>query len=179
MIIRPGVDTFIDDMVAYDPLYLVDLDYDYLKPAVDKFNQIYQNRLRKYTITNDLGEHILNKLPDDQFGMCLAYNYFNFRPLDIIKKYLAEIYTKLKPGGILAMTFNDCDRVAAVELVENHYCCYTPGYLIRELARNVGYEIAFDWHDNGPVTWLELRRPGELTSLKGGQTLAEIVEKSK
>jgi hypothetical protein len=77
------------------------------------------------------------------------------------------------------MTFNDCDRVAAVELVENYYSCYTPGYLVRELASSIGYEIAFEWHDNHAVTWLEIRRPGQLSSLKGGQTLAKIVEKSK
>jgi SAM-dependent methyltransferase len=177
LIIRPGLETFIENMVAYDPLYLVDLSHDYLFPAMNRFNEQYQNRLRPYVVSEALDQAILTKIPNDQFGMCLVYNYFNFRPFEILKKYLAEIYQKLKPGGILAFTFNDCDRPSAVRLVENYYCCYTPGYLIRELAISMGYEIVYSWNDPGPTTWLELRKPGELTSLKGGQTLAKIVPK--
>jgi SAM-dependent methyltransferase len=177
LIIRPGLETFIENMVAYDPLYLVDLSHDYLTPAMNKFNEQYQNRLRPYVVSERLDQDILAKIPDNQFGMCLAYNYFNFRPFEILKKYLTEIYQKLKPGGILAFTFNDCDRPSAVSLVERYYCCYTPGYLVRELAISTGYEIVYSWNDPGPTTWLELRKPGELTSFKGGQTLAKIVPK--
>ena len=177
LIIRPGLETFIENMVAYDPLYLVDLSHDYLTPAMNKFNEQYQHRLRPYVVSEELDQDILAKIPNNQFGMCLAYNYFNFRPFEILKKYLAEIYQKLKPGGILAFTFNDCDRPSAVSLVENYYCCYTPGYLVRELAISMGYEIVYSWNDPGPTTWLELKKPGELTSLKGGQCLAKIVPK--
>lgn len=177
MIIRPGLETFIEDMVAYDPLYLVDLSHDFLRPAMEKFNEQYQNRLRPYVVKEDLDAGILTKLPNAQFGMCLAYNYFNFRPFEIIKQYLAEVYQKLKPGGIFAFTFNDCDRASAVMLVEQHYCCYTPGYLIRELAITMGYEIVYSLNDPGPSTWIELKKPGVLSSLKGGQTLAKILPK--
>ena len=52
MIIRPGLESFIDDMVAYDPLYLIDLSYDFLRPAMDKFNERYQNRLRPVSYTH-------------------------------------------------------------------------------------------------------------------------------
>jgi len=177
MIIRPGLDLFIEDMVAYDPLYIVDLSYDFLRPTMDRFNKQYQNRLRPYVVKEDLDAGILTKLPNEQFGICLAYNYFNFRPLEIIKKYLEEIYQKLKPGGIFVFTFNDCDRRSAVELVEQFYCCYTPGHIIRELISTVGYEIIYSWNDEGPSTWIEVQKPGVLDSLKGGQTLAKILPK--
>jgi SAM-dependent methyltransferase len=177
MIIRPGIENFIDSMVALDPLYLVDLSHDYLAPALSKFNSQYQNRLRTYTVKEDLDQEILGQIPNDQFAVCFAYNYFNFRPFEILKKYLDEIYQKLTPGGVLVMTFNDCDRASAVQLVENFYCCYTPGYLIRELALSIGYEIEYSWNDPGPTTWLELKKPGTMTSLKGGQTLAKVLPK--
>jgi SAM-dependent methyltransferase len=177
IIIRPGLESFIEDMVAYDPLYLVDLSYDYLRPAMEKFNELYRRRLRPYVIKENIEEEILEKLPDKQFGLCLAFNYFNFRPMEILKKYLEEIYQKLKPGGVFVFTFNDCDRRAAVELVERHYCCYTPGHLVRSLLEIVGYEIVYSWHDEGPTTWIEVRRPGVLESIKGGQTLARILPK--
>jgi hypothetical protein len=106
--------------------------------------------------------------------MCLVYNYFNYRPFEVIKRYLIEIYQKLKPGGILIMTFNDCDRVSAVKLVENKFCSYTPGYLVRELGESLGYEIEFSWNDPGPSTWIEFKKPGTLNSIRGGQALAKI-----
>ena len=177
MIIRPGTESFIKDMVAYDPLYLIDEKHELLTPAMSMFNEIYQRRLRTYVVNERAEEEILNKLPNNQFGMCLAYNYFNYRPFEVIKRYLIDIYQKLRPGGVLAMTFNDCDRVSAVRLVENKFCSYTPGYLVRELAESLGYEIEFSWNDPGPSTWIEFKKPGVLSSLKGGQYLAKIVSK--
>jgi hypothetical protein len=177
MIIRPGLENFIDSMVALDPLYLVDISHDYLAPALSKFNNQYQNRLRTYAVNEELDQEILGQIPNDQFALCFAYNYFNFRPFEILKKYLDEIYQKLTPGGVFIMTFNDCDRASAVRLVENNFCCYTPGYLVRELAVSMGYEIEYSWNDDGPTTWLELKKPGVINSLKGGQTLAKILPK--
>jgi SAM-dependent methyltransferase len=134
----------------------------------------YQNRLRPYT-TNDWSDQpILEKIPTDQFGVCLAYNVFNHRPLEIIRRYLEEIYTKLRPGGALLMTYNDCDRAHAVILVEQFCASYTPGYLIRNLAQNIGFNLVHTWSDGGPSVWLELRKPGQLISKRGGQALAKI-----
>jgi SAM-dependent methyltransferase len=177
MIIRPGRETYINELVASDPLYLVDESHDLLLPALSQFNEQYQQRLRTYAINERSGENILGKLPNGQFGLVFAYNFFNFRPFEIIKTYLTEIYQKLRPGGTLVMTFNDCDRAKGVMLVEQHFCCYTPGYLVRELAQSLGYRIAFSWTDQGPSTWLELQKPGNFVSLRGGQALAKIIPK--
>ena len=177
MIIRPGREPFIHELLAADPLYLVDESHDLLEPAVQQFNPQYQQRLRPYTIQERSGEPILKALPEGQFGLIFAYNFFNFKPFEVLRQYLTEIYQKLRPGGVLAMTFNDCDRAKAVMLVEQHYCCYTPGYLVRELAQSLGYEISFSWTDQGPSTWLELRRPGQVSTLRGGQALAKILPK--
>jgi SAM-dependent methyltransferase len=177
MIIRPGRETYINELLASDPLYLVDENHDLLVPAMSQFNENYQQRLRTYTINERQDQEILGKLPNGQFGLVFAYNFFNFRPFEVFKKYLSEIYQKLRPGGVLALTFNDCDRAKGVMLVEQHFCCYTPGYLVRELAQSLGYEIVFSWSDQGPSTWLELKKPGEFTSVRGGQALAKIIPK--
>jgi SAM-dependent methyltransferase len=178
MIIRPGREKFIDDMVMFDPLYLIDSDHELLKPAIEKFPEDYQKRLRTYVIDELKNDHLLQQIPDNQFGLCLAFNLFNFRPLEVIRRYLTEIYQKLKPGGVILLTFNDCDRDKAVMLVEQHFASYTPGTLIQELASSIGYEPIFKWDDGGPSTWLEIKKPGTLTSLRGGQTLAKIIHKS-
>ena len=177
MIIRPGRETFIQDLVASDPMYLVDEMQELLAPAMSLFNDQYRQRLLTYTINERQGQDILTKLPQEQFGLVFAYNFFNFKPFEVTKKYLTEIYQKLRPGGVLAITFNDCDRAKAVMLVEQHFCCYTPGTLLRDLAQSIGYEVRFSWTDEGPTTWLELGKPGQLTSLRGGQTVAKIMPK--
>ena len=177
MIIRPGFECYINDLVSCDPLYLIDTRHELLQPAVSQFNELYQQRLRNYVVNERSHENILASLPDSQFGLILAYNFFNFRPFEIIKQWLTEILSKLKPGGVLLMTFNDCDRDKAVMLVEKHFCCYTPGRLVTQLAETLGYQVVFQWHDNGPTTWLEIRKPGTLTTVRGGQTLAKILPK--
>jgi SAM-dependent methyltransferase len=175
MVIRPGLETFIYDMVSFDPLYIIDESYELLEPTIVKFPAQYQRRLRPYVVNERQTDPMMIKIPDGQFGMCLVYHLFNFRPLEIIKRYLIEIFQKLKPGGVLIMTFNDCDREKAVMLVEQHFACYTPGYLVKDLVISLGYEILYSWHDGGPSTWLELRKPGTLTTLKGGQSFAKVV----
>jgi SAM-dependent methyltransferase len=174
MIVRPGVEPFVNEMVSCDPLYLVDLDHELLKVATEQYNELYQQRLRNYVVNERNQDPILTRLPDAQFGVILVYNYFNFRPFEVIRKWLAELIQKLKPGGTLIMTFNDCDRDKAVMLVENCYSCYTPGHLVKQLAETLGYQITFQWHDDGPSTWLELKRPGTLSTVRGGQTLAKV-----
>jgi hypothetical protein len=178
MVIQPGLEKFVEDMVGYDPLYLVAQQHDLLVPAFNRFPEEYQRRLRLCAVREELDYEILEKVPNGQIGLCLVYNFFEFKPFEIVRKYLTEIYQKLKPGGTLIMTFNDCDRDKAVKLAEQHYACYTPGAMVQQFAATVGYNQIFSWNNNGPTTWLELRKPGTLTSLRGGQTLAKIVHKS-
>lgn len=177
MIIRPGVEDFITEMVGYDPLYMVDLNRHFLGKAPHLFGELYQNRLRPYIIEETLDQEILKSIPNGQFGMCFVYNFFNHRTLEHIKQYLAEIYEKLRPGGVLIMTYNDCDRVPGVRLVEQGLACYTPGILVNQLAQNIGYTQFHTWHDGEPKTFLEMRRPGVLESNRGGQSLAKIISK--
>jgi hypothetical protein len=177
MILHPGRESFMAHMVSCDPLYVVDENYDLLEPSLTQFNELYQNRLRVSLVNEDSDEAWLTKVPDNQLGVCLAYNFFNFKPFEVIKKYVSEIYKKLKPGGTLIMTFNDCDRYKAVVLVEQFFCTYTPGRMIRSWAQHVGFEENFCHHDDGPNTWIEFKKPGELTSLRGGQSLAKILPK--
>lgn len=179
LIIRPGLDPWIHNILGCDPLYLVDHNVELLHPAIDQFNQQYQNRLRKYTVDETAHNEFLPLLPDNQFGFCLVYNYFNFKPIEIIKVYLAEIYNKLKPGGTLAFTFNNCNYAAGVILAEKKFMCYTPGTLIMSLCNDIGYDVGQTYQIDSACAWAELKKPGTLSSLRGGQSLARIVAKSK
>jgi SAM-dependent methyltransferase len=181
MIIRPGREDFIKHLVECDPLYIVDHDEELLKDSVADFNEEYQARIRHFYIT-DVSTHpnnsLIETIPNGQFGFCLAYNFFNFVAMEPFEQYLKEIFSKLKPGGILALTFNDCDYAHSVGLVEKNYSFYTPGKRVLAAAKSIGYKQMFSWTDGGDFTWLELRKPGALESLKGGQTLAKILPKT-
>jgi SAM-dependent methyltransferase len=177
MIVRPGFESFATHLVSCDPLYLVDVNHDFFQPCLDLFNEAYQQRLRTYMVNEREDEKILQRLPDAQFGLILAYNFFNYRPVEVVKQWLMEFYDKMRPGGMLLMTINDCDRAKGVMLVEQHFCCYTSGSMIQELARSIGFECEFVWHNNGPSTWIELQKPGAWSSIRGGQALAKILPK--
>lgn len=176
LVIRPATGEWLPLMVGSDPLYLADIRASLLEPAVHQFTPEYRRRLRYYVLReNDADGRVLGDIPDSQFGFCVAINFFHYKPFEIIRFYLDQIYRKLKPGGVLAFTFNDCDLWGGVELAERSFMCYTPGGMLRTLCESLGFEITQHYLIDHSNTWLEMRRPGVLTSLRGGQSLAKIV----
>jgi hypothetical protein len=178
MILRPGLENYIEDMVPMDPLYVADHDRELMRPAISKFTPEYQRRLREYVINDWADGPILDQLPDNQFGAIFAYHYFNHKPVEIICKFLTEFYQKLRPGGSVIMTYNNCDLAHGVIRAERVWMLYTPKRLIETHAVNLGFELIMAHDGAGDVSWLELRKPGDLVSLRGGQTLAKIVAKT-
>jgi len=177
MIIRPVHSPWVEDLVALDPMYFVDIREDLISPAVSKFPPEYQRRLRRYVVDEFSGSPIFEKLPQQQFGFVYGFDYFNFRPLEIIKQYLLEVFGLLRTGGTFFFNFNDCDQQGGVALTENHFCCYTPARLIYKYATELGYEIVRREIIDAASTWVELKKPGQLTSIRGGQCLAGIFRK--
>lgn len=179
MIIHPGHEEWITYLVGHDPLYLVAPQMELLEPAVLRFNDQYQRRLRTYAAPESLDHAMLENLPNEQFAFCLVYNFFNYKPQELIDQYLTEIYSKLKPGGTVAFTFNDCDQSGGAYLAERSFMCYTPGRRVFAHAQSIGFRVRQKYRMTSSCTWVELQRPGELTSLKGGQSLAKVVYKSQ
>ena len=177
MVIHPMLEPFIHEMTASDPLYIIDESYYLIEPSMSQFVPGYQNRLRPYVIEESFDQPILSRLPDSQIGFCLVYNYLDYRPFELVKIYLAEIYQKLLPGGVVGMTFNDCDRYQAMEAVEQGITGYTPGSLVRAWAKYLGFEELYSYQANSPSVWIEFKKPGQITSLRGGQSLAKILPK--
>lgn len=173
MHIRPGYGTWSRNLVDLDPLYLVDTHRDLLEPSKSIFNDHYQSRLR-FKVISDIDKPIFEQFPKNQFGLIVATEFFNQKSLGTIKRYLSEIFSLLKEGGAFIFTFNDCDFPEGARNSENSYDCYTPGKEVKEIAKNIGFDIIDRINSNGTLAWLELRRPGTLNSLRGGQTLARI-----
>jgi len=174
LLIRPGEEQYILSMVPLDPLYLADQSLTLLQQARKHFPEIYQRRLRTYEI-KDEDDTIFANFPQGQFAFVMAWYFFDFKPLRIVKKYLDQMFDLLRPGGVVAFTFNDCDYPYNVEQCEANFACYTPGSLVKQYAQSVGYKILSEYHTAGQLHWIELQRPGELSTMRGGQSLAQII----
>ena len=171
--IRPAQGEITDYIKGCDPLYLVDTDNGLFDEVKKLWHEMYQRRLRYYTI-DEQSTTPLKDLPDNQFGLIVSVDYFNFKTLTIIENFLQDFYTKLRPGGIAMFTYNNCDLPYAVRNVDKNFCCYTPGHRVIELAKHAGFELVKNIDRLENISWLELRKPGEITTLRGGQTLGEI-----
>jgi SAM-dependent methyltransferase len=178
MIIRPAHETHVNNLVALDPLYMVDTHADLLLPALNSFTPEYQARVRLYVVEEYTKAPIFKNFPKNQFGFIFSHNYFQYKPIGILQDYITEIFELLRPGGVFGFTYNDCDHSHAVRLVEKHFHCYTPGRLIKQYALDAGFDIVYEHHAEENIHWLEIQRPGEKESLRGGQSMAAIVPKN-
>ena len=178
MIIRPAHAKYVEDLVACDPMYFVDTNAQLLELTESWFTPEYQRRLRRYVIEEHCEQPAFINLPSGQFGLIYAFHFFNYRPWSILQQYLQECFGLLRPGGVLAFTYNNCDIAGRVGKAEHYSGSYTPGRLVRAYVKELGYEIVFDLDDDSDTSWLELRRPGDYSSIRGGQTLAAIYQRS-
>jgi hypothetical protein len=174
----PTSDAWIDLMVANDPLYLVHHDYDFLKSQITKYPSTYQNRLRLYKIFNQ----DLSDLPQNQFGFVLSWGMMTHLIADKVEMYLEGVFNLLRPGGVFMFDYNNCDLENLAKLAEYNYKSYNSSRLITNLCEKIGYEIIC-FNDielnNLPVShisWVELRKPGKLTTIKAHQALGQVIE---
>jgi SAM-dependent methyltransferase len=177
MIIRPAHAPFVEDLVACDPMYFVDTRDSLLELTDSWFTTQYQARLRRYVVDEYNDQPLFANLPADQFGLIYAFHFFEYHAWPALQRYLEECFDLLRPGGVMAFTYNNCDLAKRVGMVDHYSGCYTPGRLVRSYALELGYEIVFDFDDDTNTSWMELRRPGAYSSIRGGQTLAAILRR--
>ena len=141
MEIRPAYGDISQHLTACDPLYLVDTDPELFKNVKKMWTPEYQTRVRYYTVKEN-EKRIFHQLPQHQFGLIVTVDFFNFRPLELIERYLKEMYLLLRPGGMVIFTYNNCDYPIGVDNFENSYYCYTPGRHVKAIAEKIGFRIA-------------------------------------
>ena len=169
---------YVDCMTACDPLYLTHPHVDEAKVIIKDYPELYQNRLRLYD-HNKLGQ-----LPTGQFGFVLAWNYFEYCSMQEIKEYLEKIFSLLRPGGVLMFSYNNCDLLGSAKVAERRDMNYNSGKLLKEFCLSMGYEIicfndadTHNW-DFPWISWAEIKRPGELNTVKAHQVLGKIIPKN-
>lgn len=176
LVFRPIHLSAFREIVSLDPMYLVDTNEALLSLVTEELTDRYKKRIRNYVMKQHSTGRILERLPNHQFGLIAAQDFLNYKPIEFINKLIGEIFYLLKPGGAFVFTYNDCDYSGAVKLAEQGFACYTPGRLIKQHAIKLGFDINYEFNAINGTGILELGKPGQKTSLRGGQTLAVIKE---
>jgi SAM-dependent methyltransferase len=160
-------------LTAGDPLYVVDNYRDFIDSTVSRFEPEYQRRLRPFLTK----EHDLTALPQLQFGFVFCWNFLNYRSLDTIKDYLRSIKDLLRPGGVFMFSYNNGDLHESAGYAEGHWMSYIPKSMLVPMCESLGFEILADRDHRGggtTISWLEVKRPGTLQTVKAHQVLGEI-----
>lgn len=150
-----------------------------LGKLVKDYSQQYQRRVRLYPV-DDANFY---KLPRGQFGFIFAWDYFNWINLTNVTVYLNNIYHLLRPGGVLMFSYNNCDLLDSARVADDEIMSYASATKLKTIAESIGYEIVvFEDHQirNGHfnyISWAELKRPGQLITVKSHQAVGKIIEK--
>lgn len=177
--INPRNKKWIDPMVSADPLYLTHCNLTLVKEIIKSYPDLYQNRLRLYEIV----DRNFSKLPQAQFSFVLCWDYFNYLSLDKIEKYIREVWKLLRPGGRFMFSYTNCDLAGPALRAESLACAYASSTWLKKLCIEIGYEISnlkdFDTGDafNTHVSLAILKKPGDITTVKAAQAIAEIINK--
>ena len=169
-------------MVASDPLYLTDtnINKQSFRDLLNTFPPQYQSRLRCYPIA----DRNFSQLPQEQFAFVLAWDFFTGLAQEYVTEYLKQVYTLLRSGGTFMFNYVNCDRVEGCIQAQEGSESWNTETAIKQVALDIGYEIA-DLHNISnaesnwfrTVSWVELKKPGKLQSMKNSQSLGEVLLK--
>jgi len=177
--INPRSKKWIDPMVVGDPLYLTHSDITVVKDLIKSYPELYQSRLRLYEIV----DRDFSKLPQNQFGFVLCWDNFNYLSLDKIEKYIREVWKLLRAGGNFIFSYNNCDLEGPANRIEKGSGSYASSDILIKLFDDIGYEIVALHDDktddvfNTHVSWVEIKKPGNLKTVKAAQSIAQIIQK--
>jgi hypothetical protein len=137
-------------------------------------NDVYRHRIRPYVIDRFIPRRkYFGDLPTNQFGLIVAWNTFNNLPLSMCEQVLKQLLELLRPGGTLLFTYNDCDNAYNIRTFEQNFRQFTPGSILSRTAQDLGYNIRF--RTRSIHGWMELRKPGRLETIRGGQALGRVI----
>lgn len=157
-------------LVAADPLYIMDKYQEFLTNTNNLFPDQYQRRLRKYLLNN----YNFDVLPQGQFGFIFSWGHFNYVSLDTITQVLKKVKTLLRPGGTFMFSYNDGDTPTGAGMAENFAQTYIPQSILLPTCQSLGFEIARTFNEEPNISWVEIRQPGTLKTIKAHQVFGKI-----
>jgi hypothetical protein len=181
-----------DAMVAAEPLYLLCSDKNIKQQQIQGYTIEFQNRLRFYNIEDITDIHMQSQakgsglpievlLPAGQFGFVLCWETIDYMRLDKITNYLRKVLLLLRPGGTFMFSYSNCDLFESARSAELNSVGYCSSRILKTLCEEVGYIVTkfenYKIDNDSWVSWIEIRKPGELVSIKSHPVIGEIVEK--
>ena len=160
-------------MVGGDPLYVYCEKEAVANLVRDKFNEFYaKRRLRIY--------NHLDKFPQNQIGLAVCINLFEYMPLDPIKDIAKKIFNILRPGGVFLLSYNNCEERRSLELLSNNFRCYSTKNLMTNMLYGQGYDITDNGTtDDGVWSWMIVQKPGVLKTQRLNGPGVAIKQKNK
>lgn len=177
--INPKEKKWIDCMIGSDPLYLASHNYEKLINLIQDYPKLYQNRLRLYKILNIN----FSILPQNQFGFVLCWDTFYYLSHEKVEQYIQKIFKLLRPGGILMFNYNNSDLKECAEYVEYGNYAHMSFSLLKKIINKFDFELInhydLETKDNKYryLSWIEIKKPGELQTIKTSQAIAQILSK--
>ena len=171
---------WISLMVSSDPFYMIGPNLEALQTSFSSYPETYQRRVRLYQ-WNDKRD--LSILPQDQFNIIFCWDFFNYLTIETIDQFLSQMIRLLRPGGTLLFTYNNCDLADSARLVDLKLAGWTTPKLLEAIYLKLGFEldslndIISDETNISHVSWMKLKRPGELTTVKMSQAQGLIGRK--
>jgi SAM-dependent methyltransferase len=162
-------------LVAGDPLYVAEYTEEFLHNAVHQFTKQYVPRVRQYLVK----DNTIHGLPENQFGFIFSYNFFNYLAFDTIKEWMRKVHTWLRPGGVIMFTYNNADFGYGAGIAESGTQSYCPMSLLVPMCESIGLEYYqhkdyVDINSYNPFSWVQFKKPGELSTVKMAQALGQI-----
>jgi hypothetical protein len=172
---------WIDCMLASDPLYINNFAVHNLEEIIKEYPAEYQRRLRLYNIRGD----ICHTLPREQFGLVVSWDYLPYIRQNDLILYLISVYDLLRPGGVFIFNYNNHYLISTAKNIEQGFISSHCHSQIVKTCVRLGFEIISDnWHESDSlnpefddVSWFELRKPGDLSTIKLAQVLGSINQK--
>lgn len=158
------------ELVSADPLYIAEYFQEFLDDTTGLFPQEYQNRLRRYLIR----DFKIDNLPTNQFSFIFSVDFFNYLSLDTIKQFLKQVMSWLRPGGTMIFTYNNADMSASAGMCDNYFMTYVPKSMLVPMVESMGFQVVSSADYLPSTSWLEIRKAGELSTVKAHQALGEI-----
>jgi predicted TPR repeat methyltransferase len=97
--------------------------------------------------------------------------------MDTMKLYLQQVMTLLRPGGVFMFSYNDGDTPGGAGMAENLARSYMPKSFLLPMCQSLGFEIQAEAEHGPAISWMEIRRPGELATIKAHQVMGEILRR--
>ena len=183
--ITPMPDNFVNPkdrigpMVGNDPLYLVGPDLETLTKTIANYPESYQRKIRLYEVK----KRDLLVLPHAQFGFILCWDFLNYLPVSVIEWYLKSILALLRPGGILLFSYTNGNIETSASFVDQRRYCWATDAIIKKMVVDLGFDIinfidlATNDNELTWVSWAEVKKPGNLTSVKKSQSMGQVLSK--